>query len=345
MFLRKFYNAEEGAGGAAVMDAPTLIQLPPQDETIVVPVQHQTTVEPIVEKQASSFSPEQLKSWGFESIDQLDAFVKTQKATQRPAEEIQKEQDIENARFRAFAIEEGQMTENDFKSYEKLMATADKDLVFQDYFNEFKAENPDIAEEELLTAAQDQFDAEYKTASAKRIAKEATDIRKEITSKFSSAKENYSVDNKFKAASEPYKAFITKTLNEALTDKIVFQEGKDGEDDITVSVEVTAAERAEIAKKVLGNKQFVHFVNGDKERLANDLKERIQNFALAKYAKQAVSNAYKLGAEISEKRIKIGANNPFAMIDRRGGTQTEGTANEETIQQSHAKASSFYPKY
>ena len=41
----------------------------------------------------------------------------------------------------------------------------------------------------------------------------------------------------------------------------------------------------------------------------------------------------------------LGSNNPFAMVDRTGGTQVEGNNAEESIQQSHAKASSYYPKY
>lgn len=335
MFLHKFYNAEEGAGGGADVIEPPVVT----DDPIVDAAPAPDTVPSFVQE---------LSKYGFKDVSEFEAFVANKKEPQKTEVEKQREVDIENANFRAFAIKEGQMTESDFKLYETLKNTPDRELVFKnDFLAEFKAENPDLDEDDIESAAREQFDIEYPANKPKRIERAAVELRKEIFDKYKDAEDNYAYDKKYQAAKDPWVSFVKESLNDALSDEIIFMEGKDGEDDITIKVPLTKEEKSEIAKKILTPKRYSQFLNGtDEERkeLSAILKERAQTLAIAKHTKSAVNNAIQRGIKIGTDRIKIGANNPFPLVDRDGATQGQESV-KETIEQSHVKLKQHLDKY
>lgn len=288
-----------------------------------------------------------LKDWGFESQAQMEEFFAKQKEQNKPDEDKQKEIEIENAKFRAFAIQEGNLKEEDFETHKEYTKAADKDLVFKKSFlPAFKEENPDIEDEdELLEAAQAEFESEYKTASAKRLAKEANEIRSEVVGKYNTAKENYEFTNKWEGGKKAWGEFVAKTMEEILpSDELVLFEGKDGEDPIKIDVKLTKEEKAEIFKAVVTPKRYAQFLEGKTDEVANLIKERVLGAAIQRNAKTAIQKAIEKGIEIGQKKSpSVGARNPFPLVDKK--TNESGIPDktlDDQIRESHQKAAARF---
>lgn len=284
-----------------------------------------------------------MKEYGFDSFAQMDEFFAKQKELNKPDEEKQKAIEIENANFRAFAIKEGDLKEEDFTTHAAYTKAVDKELVFEKSFlPEFKAENPDITDEaELLEAAKEEFDAEYKTASAKRIAKEAKEIRGEVDTKINTAKQNYEYSKKWEGGKDAWGKFVAKTIDEILPgEEMIVLETKDGEEEIKIAAKLTKEEKAELFKKVVTTKVYAKFIDGKEDEAKAIIQERMQGASTQKIHKDAVRLAFEKGIEVGQKKSPaVGARNPFPLADKR--TNTSGVPDktlDEEIRESHNKA-------
>ncbi len=333
--LRKFFEtgaSEEGGGPGAADEKPIEAIIPPTDipEKVEIPAS-------------------QLKAWGFESVDQMNAHFEKTKVDQRSEDDIRKEAELENLNFRTFAIKEGHLKEDDIRTYERLTSTPDRDLVFQDFMEDYKTEHPEIEPADLNDAAKEAFDAEYKTASDKRIAKLAKDIRSEVVTTFDKAKNEYSEQVKWDSGKERWNAFVKKAIDAALPgDDLTFFDDKDGNDDVKISVKMTPEQKAEVAKSVLTPRRYAQFIEGDEtaiQKLEATIKERLVSAAKQKHLPDAIRQTITKAVEIGKSRSPfVGATNPFSMAgggeQRNQGNVTPGTIEE--MKASHAAAGVNY---
>jgi len=133
MLLNRFIyndNAEEGAGSdpnITTEPAGTIVADPPID-SIQIPLS-------------------ELEALGFKTIDDLKAHFN--KPAEPTEEEKQRNQQIEKADFLNYGTKEGLITVDEYQAFETLKAKADRDLVFENFTQEFKEDNPDAEDYEV----------------------------------------------------------------------------------------------------------------------------------------------------------------------------------------------------
>lgn len=309
MYFRKFFDNEGVGDGGGVVDAPAEVvppvdDPPPPPENVNIPLSV-------------------LKEWGFDSVEQATEHFAKAKSPEPTEEEKKKAQEIENADFRAYAIKGGLMKEDDFKLYDKVTGTTDRDLVFENFFQDFKEANTEIEEDEMEEAAQEAFDAEYRTASEKRIKREADMIRRDSIKAFNDAKEDYKDNVAWEGGKNKWTAFVAKTIEAALPgEDLKFFAGKDGDNEINIAIKLTKEEKAEIAKQVLTPKRYAQFLEGKEDEVAKTITQRVVSAAQQKYLPKAIEMSIQEGIKIGKTRGSfVGSTNPFPIASRAVETQ------------------------
>lgn len=227
-------------------------------------------------------------------LEELRAFkAANTKEPERSSEEIAKEEQLEKVNFRKFAVENDYAKDEDFVQLETLQQKKDYDLIFEGFLNDFKEENFEITDEkEILEAAKEEFETQYKLNSKNektkerglaRLAKDAAEIRNPYSSKIEKAKGEY--NNKKELAATYEKKFIpfTDAVKKAIPTKLTFATMKDGDIDVPFELEVTDEDIKEVEEKFLKNhKTFYQFKEGKPEEVQDKLLSKISNYLISK---------------------------------------------------------------
>lgn len=314
MYLEKFFHPENEDGGGAAADEDNQIQEGNENSS-------STVIESTSD--AASIPLSQLKAWGFDSVEQMNEHFEKAKAGEPTEEDKKKQQEIENADFRAYAIKSGHLKEDDFKLYDKLTTTSDRDLVFEDFLTSFKEDNPEIDAEDMEEAAKEAFDGEYRTASEKRFKREASLIRQDTLKAYNEAREDFKDNVAWEGGKNKWTQFVAKTIEAALPgEDLKFFTGKDGDDDINVSVKLTKEEKAEIAKQVLTPRRYAQFLEGKVDEVEKIIKERVVSAAMLKNLPKAIELGIQEGIRIGKNRGSyVGSVNPFPIAARAAESQ------------------------
>lgn len=350
MFIpRLIFNdgAAEGGGAAATADVI---------DTKNTDTNPEVKDTPVVEVPKAFISEDEAKEYGFDSPEALKQFLKKQKESNVPDEEKQKQQELDNANFRKFAIENGLAKEADFKSYQTLSEKQDYDLVFENYLQEFKEDNPDITDPaELAAAAKTDFEKSRKLDSENpkvkekalaKIQKEATELRSPVDSVIKTAKERYAEEKDIRAKLPEFEKLVHNKVKQHTPDKTIIYKYKDGEEEIPIEIDLTEADRKQMAKIFANKDNYNEYSKGNTKELESDLDEQMQMWVKAHKADDIIKKAFEEGIKTGQKKgSNVGATNPFPIVQ--SGTNTKGIDNksaDDQIRESHNNAAKKYIK-
>jgi len=125
-------------------------------------------------------------------------------------------------------VEKELMKDEDFNTYESVKGKADRDLVFDGFAKEFKADHPEIEEDELEAKTKTAFEEQYhitstdktlKTRGEKLLAKDATELRSPIEKSYTTAKDKYENEKTLRAKYPEYDKFFKELIKEAIPDE------------------------------------------------------------------------------------------------------------------------------
>lgn len=303
--------------------------------------------------------PEQKVEMTAQDVKELNELRewKTKVAEVQPTltpEQIKKEQDLEDATFRKYAVENDLLKKDDFDKVATIGQRQAKDLVFDKFVTEFKEDNPEIEAAEFEAEAKIAFEKEYglnattpkaKERAAARLQKEAAELKAPIETPYNTAKERYNQDKALKAEYPVFNKFIDDIITEVVTDKYTVKT-KDGEEEIPVEVEITKEQKKEIETLFKNPKTFYNFtINKDKQdEVKKAIAKKIEGYIKINTYDAAVAKSYETGKGIGVKQgSNVGAGQPFAIVKGGGGSkldavQETGIADENEKRNQRLKA-------
>lgn len=304
-----------------------------QSEQAVSTTQEQEAAQVAeVSRGTAPFSEEELKELGFNSIDDLRASLKRQKEETISPEEQQRRDNLYRVNLQKYAVEEGKMNPEEFNKLEALKDKSNRDIVFEAFVKEQKAEDPKLTEDEIKSAFEEEFptydesdedDGEKNKARNKRIekkiAKVVDSIKSPLESKVNSLKTEYNehVSNIEKA--REFNEKIPGLIEKAIPSKFDFYSTKDGDEEVKVDLELSTEDKKQISaaikEKVLTLSTFGVYKKGDTQALESIVKNAVEEHlwsptyrqkALEKMAQTFLDRGVKKGSN-------VGAENPFPM--------------------------------
>ena len=350
---RRFFDAEAGEnnGGGNPSETETALH----EEEIVggepkaPEVKQKEIAAPII-------SDEDLKSYGFDSAEELKSFLRKQKEENISPEEKKKQEDLEKANFLKFSTEKDLLNVDEYNRYESLKAKADRDLVFEDYLSTYKEEHPEITDEnELKEAAEEDFGFEYKLNSSNeatkkraeaKLARDAKELRSPFESKVVSAQEKYKAEtSEYKAIKEAYpkfEKFVDSVIEKNAPDKKVVTKIKIGEEELDIDIDLTKEDKEAIAKAFKTPKTFQLFTNGKPEAIQESLDNKIEGWILKNKKDAIIARAVEIAQGIGTKEgSTVGATNPFAL---KQGAAVEKTG-EKSLEENNIEMANRSQKY
>lgn len=256
-----------------------------------------------------------------------------EKEPTKTPEQIAKEAEIEKVNFRKYSVENDLMKDEDFNTFDSLSKKQTRDLVFEKFSKEQLEDNPEITEDEIKEA----FESEYKLNSENdkakarglaKLEKEANEIKSPYENSYKTAKSRYDEDKSVNAQVPAFKKFINDLITETAPEKLSLYKTKDGEEEISIDVELTKEDREELAKTFTSPKAFRAFLDG-KDKIADvkaNLAKKINGHLKQKYFETALSKSFETGQGRGVKKgSNVGANNPYALL-KNGQGQDQGSA-------------------
>lgn len=305
---------------------------------------------------ASIITDEELKSFNFNSQEELRNFLRKHKEESVTPEEKKAKDDLEKANFLKYAAENKLLNVDEYGSYENLKAKADRDLVFENYLTSYKEEHPEITDEsELREAAEEDFNFEYKLGSSNektrqraeaKLARDAKDLRTPIESKVIAAQEKYKTETgEYQSIKETYpkfEKFVDSAIAKNTPDKKVVTQVKVGDEDVNIEIELTQADRDAIAKTFKTPKTFQMFRQGKPEEIQASLDKKIDGWIFQNKKDAIISKTVEMARGLGAKEgSNVGANNPFSLKQGQGNAGT----GEKTLEESNMETANRTQKY
>lgn len=277
---------------------------------------------------------ELLKKFNVDTVEELEEKFSQKEVKVLTAEEKAKEDEIYEARLKLFAVEKGIGKAEDFDQLKTLKSKQDAELVFEDYLKDWKEDNPDAkpvegetTEEDILKAAKEDFEKEYKlnstsaTVKAKgvaRLAREAADKRTPFEEKYNEAKEQFDETTDLRENLPKFIKGLQGIASEVVPEKIEWFRGKDGEEELPpIEIPLSEDDRKEILEKVAKRLERPENYKLFKEGKLDTLKEGISEYAeylVSKKTKELGNNKiaeFFLGRGM-DKGSKVGAEQSYA---------------------------------
>lgn len=305
-------NNEEGQGGDKEKDNAAAAELLKQNEG---------------KPDHSEILSNLLKEAGVDSIEALKEKLAGKKEEKvLTAEEKEKQDAIYEAKLQQFAVENGEMKLDDFHQLKTLKSKQDAELVFENYLEDWKAENPEVTEDIEIAAKLD-FEKEYKLNSENekiknkgvaRLAKEAAEYRSPLESSYNKAKESFDRITEVSQTLPKFKESIKQMIDAAVPEKKEYFKAKDGDEEIPIELELTPEDRKEIQEKL--TKKFETLENyylSVKDGKEAEVKEALSDYAETLIERKLkAAGIEKVAATFFErgksKGSNIGAKNSFA---------------------------------
>lgn len=290
-----------------------------------------------------------LKELEIENVDELkQRLQKKVEDKELTPEEKEKAENVYKANLQKYAVESGEMKLEDFHQLDTVKSKKDAELVFEKYLENWKEENPDV-EENVEDAAKADFELEYKLNSnnekakqrgVDRLAKDAKEIRTPLEESYNKVKESFDEEAEVRVTFPKFVKSLDKISAEVVPSKVEWFKGKDGEEDVSIEVDLSEEDRKEILDKVTKRVQnpstYQLFVGGKED----EIKSMVSEYADALVQKKVMENGNKKIAEMFlgrgiAKGSTTGAKNSFA-VNQSKGTSHENdkasrTDNEQTV--------------
>lgn len=321
--LKFYYNAEDDGGGVA--DVQDLQQ--PQQNTEI--------------------STERLKDWGFESQEQLNEFFEKRKLEQIPEEEKKKQEELDELEFKKFAVEGGYAKTEDFDGFSKLSQKDKKELAFENFVKEFREDNQDIEDEDILDYAKEEFNREFKLdgysekqqqRGLAKLDKYVNEIIHPFSEKISKAKEEYDNFKTIKKEFPKFEEFISESVKNVASQKlnVVSFKVKNGED-INIDIELSDKDKEELYKNFATHKTFYKY-NKDGESLKKELESKMKSWLWVNKKDEIIKSIVEKSVNVGVKNgSDIGARNPYPLSEANYNEGNDTRTLLSRIRESHSK--------
>lgn len=343
--IKKFFDAElpnDNAGGGEIDSAKENVVAQAEVAELEKPEQSPKQI----------ITDEELKRFGFDSPDALKTFLQKSKEDNISDEEKREKENIEKANFLKFSAENKLLQIDDLSKFESLKSKSDRDLVFEKYKEDYKADHPEIEDEnELNDAAEEDFNYEYKLNSTSeaakkrgesKLAKEAKELRMPFESKITTAQEQYKENKNIRETYPKFEKFVDESISKNAPDKIVAQKIKIGDEEIDIEIELTKEDREAMAKAFKTPKTFQMFTTGKPEEIQSKVDSKMQGWLKVNKANAINEKIFEVAKGVALKESSnIGANNPFAL--QKG--VTANTNSEETLEESNQRIAEARRRY
>jgi hypothetical protein len=342
MFIPRFFfeDGAEGAGGAGGAE-PNAGAAAASAAPVDVP--------------ESIITAEELKNYGIDR-DQLRTILQSHKENAIPAEQKEKEAQVNKATFIKYAAEKGLMKVEDFNSYESLKNKSDRDLRFESYLKEWREDNPEVTDaEEIQSQAKSDFENEFRLNSENaaqkargeaRLKKEAEELRSPLTSKYQSAEAAYNREKAMLGKIPDFNKFVDTLIEKCTPDKLSVSKVKDGEEEIQVEVELSKKDREELSEHFRTAKTYAAYENGEKDlsKVEAGISKKINGYLREKYHDQIVGKAFELGKGRGVvKGSNVGSEQPFSVI--KGQAPGKDGNNVLSLEKSNEKIAAARARY
>jgi len=315
--------------------------------------------------EAPLFTADELKEMGYETVEAakegLRGLYQKSKVVDPTEAEKKKAAEIEHADFLKYAAE-NDFVNDEFKQYDSLKGSADRDLVFNKFAAEFKEDNPEISAEDLEEETKLAFATEFKLNSENvkekargeaKLAKEAKDLRSGSETAYTTAQSAYNDHKEVLKKGEGYAKTFKEVVN-AIPDKLeIFKttlkkDDTDEGEELAIEVELTKDERVAIEKQYNTPKTLRAYLDAEKEgkldvfkanlnkKIISFIKSNREESIYADIATKVKGVAMRYGSD-------VGAGQPFAVV--KGGSSADASGAVKTAKQaaidSTRKASNF----
>lgn len=295
-------------------------------------VKAQQELDRLSSKKATEQVSVLLKKYGFETEEELQEFLESSKKLPKTDEEKKKEADLYASNLNSYAIQEGLMKLEDINKLNKLTAEDDEVLVFEQFADEIREEiledmPEDASEQQIEDRIKEEFDKAYPLGSSNKKAREraearlkkaADEIRQPLQSSFNSAKQKYDDELSVRNEYPQYQKAMKSVLDSSVPNKFTFYQGKEGDEEVSVDIEVTEEVRNEILDTVRKNivdkpETFLAHKKGQKEDLKKAVEENVEYLLWKKLNQEGKKQMHEKLVSLGKKAgSNTGADNSFA---------------------------------
>lgn len=295
-----------------------------------------------------------LKELGIESIDVLKDRLKPKDAVvEETPEQKEKNESLYRANLQTYAVQEGLMKLDDFAKMENLKGVPDKDLVFNSMKDQLKdevlSEDAELKGDELETAIKEAFEKEFplesknekvKTRAENKLKREASEIRQPYQKSYEKSKQLFDNDLDLRKSYPEFSKKINGLVSENIPEKFNVFKDKDGEEDISIEVELTEKDKKEIlekvAKKAENPNTYALYKKGELATIQQLVKQETETFMWDKYRGDGLKKvAETFLSRGTKKGSTVGATQPFALNQSKptgeGGKRSRGDKEQEVL--------------
>ncbi len=306
------------------------------------------------EKPADEVKPnpldEFLKKHNVTSLDALEEKLKPKEEKTLSPEEKERQDSLYKAKLQSFAVENGDMKLEDFHQLETLKQKADAEIVYPDFAAEYREDHEDdfedMTEPEIEEKVKQAFEKKYKLNSEDnkvkqvgldKLAKIAGQKRSPLESSYNTVKEKFDAELDIRNNYPNYDKAVRQVANESIPENYSFYKGKDGDEDVSIDIELSKEDKVEItdniAKKIQNPDTYSIYKKGDLAALKTLAQSETERFIENKYKEQAKTKMAEvfMGRGL-KKGSEVGAKNSFAVNQARPQA-TEKTANADAKQE------------
>jgi len=300
-----------------------------------------------------------IEELGLTDVSELKALKEKadKKEPERTPEEKAQDEAVQKKNFELFAVKERILKPEDFIEHANITAANDYDLVFGDFYKEWKEDNEDViaesgavTEDEIKQLAKLDFEtklklnsdnAKLKERGEQKLAAAAEKLRGPVKSKYESAFERFKEEEEVRATLPKFSKATSEILSSLIKKEVEWHKGKDGEDEFSVTTEITDAQKKEIedyvAKKLNTTENYMLFKQGK----VGEIKELAEDLVEAKVSKMFKADAATKIAQAYEtiglKKGQNGSVNSFAMQNQTASEAQAGMTEEEKVLKSFKK--------
>lgn len=303
-----------------------------------------------------------LKEVGVDSVDALKEKLKDTGKGELTPEQKKKAEELYESQLQNFAVEKDLMKLDEFSQLKTLKSKQDADLVFDKFLTDWKEENPDIKVEEgsmteadIIKAAREEFENEYKlnhsnekvkARGVSRLASDAAAIRNPLESSYNNVKEAFDNETDLRSNYPKFAESVKGIATELVPEKFEWFKGKDGDNEVPVEIDLPEDDRKEIHDKVVKRLSTAESYQLFREGKIEELKERVTDYVDYLVTKKSKDIGNSKIAEIFlgrgiEKGSTTGANNSFATQQAKGSAnssdKTSKAENEQAILEQFGK--------
>jgi len=277
---------------------------------------------------------------------ELEALKASSNEPQLTPEQIAQQNQVYEAELISYAVKEGRMKLDEFDKVKELTKTPDTELVFKNFLQEFKEDNPDIDEDEIEQEARSVFEDKYDLSSSNenrknrglnKIKSEANQLRSPLATKHSELRKEY---DEITSLRKDYPTFVKKVseITEGyVPEKYNFFNTKDEDSDVSVDLDISEEDRKNIKKEI--NKRlesspevFSLFKKNDIEGVKKAI-EKVSKEVV--FETQREAGYAKIAQEFKRRGIEkasVGSTSPFPLNNSGIGTNVGNNAAQTVIE-------------